>query len=344
MARIAIVTNSLSGGGAERAMNILANELHRLNHEVTVFAINNAEPDAISLTCSVVEIGRPWRGSVLDTIKSWMIFQEKIREIQPNIVILNCDLPEFYGALTPMRANLVAVEHVNYPWRNRELFGRLIRFILKIRGTKWVAVSDHLGIWPSNNSPHKVIFNPISEIGTSESRSAAPIKRLVFIGRLTFQKNPDLIIQAANRVQLPVLALGDGEDGLRLFELAKELKVNFSAPGFSTYPWREISDGDLLVIPSRYEGDGLVVIEALQRNIPFILSDIPEFRRFGLPNLNYASGVDEFAEAIIAHQQSTAAFQVSSGIADSILSVRKIEFIGNDWEKFIVELLDCPEK
>jgi glycosyltransferase involved in cell wall biosynthesis len=344
MARIAIVTNSLSGGGAERAMNILANELHRLNHEVTVFAINDTEPDAITLTCSVVEVGRSWRGSVLDTIKSWMIFQEKIREIRPNIVILNCDLPELYGAITPMRAKLIAVEHVNYPWRNREFLGRFIRLILKIRGTKWVAVSDHLGIWPSDYSPNKVIFNPISEIDNSESRSAAPIKRLVFIGRLTFQKNPDLIIQVANSVQLPVLALGDGEDRLRLFELARELKVNFSAPGFSTYPWREISDGDLLVIPSRYEGDGLVVIEALQRNIPFILSDIPEFRRFGLPSLNYASGVDEFAEAIIAHQQSTVSFQVNSGIAESILSVRKIEFIGNDWGRFIVELLDCPEK
>ena len=110
MARIAIVTNSLSGGGAERAMNILANELHRLNHEVTVFAINNTEPDAITLTCSVVEVRRPWRGSVLDTIKSWMIFQKKIREIRPNIVILNCDLPELYGAITPMRAKLIAVE------------------------------------------------------------------------------------------------------------------------------------------------------------------------------------------------------------------------------------------
>jgi glycosyltransferase involved in cell wall biosynthesis len=344
MARIAIVTNSLSGGGAERAMNILANELQRLNHEVTVVAINDTEPDAISLTCRIVEIGRPWRGSVLETIKSWMKFQEKMREIQPNIVILNCDLPEFYGAITPMRANLVAVEHVNYPWRNRELFGRFVRFILKNRGTKWVAVSDHLRIWPSNHSPHKVIFNPISEIDNSESRSAAPIKRLVFVGRLTFQKNPDLIIRAANLVQLPVLALGEGEDRISLFELAKKLKVNFSAPGFSTYPWREISDGDLLVIPSRYEGDGLVVIEALQRNIPFILSDIPEFRRFRLPSLNYASGVDEFAEAIIAHQQSTAAFQVSLGIAEAILNVRKIEFIGNDWEKFIDELLDCPEK
>jgi len=161
---------------------------------------------------------------------------------------------------------------------------------------------------------------------------------------LTFQKNPNQLIEIAHRVKLPALALGDGEDLVSLIERAQELKVNLNTPGFTQFPWRAIADGDLLIIPSRYEGDGLVVIEALQRNVPFIVSDIPEFRRFGLPFFNYASGTDEFVNAIIAHQDSTAAFQVSSKEVESILSLRDINLIGKDWENLIEELESSPEK
>lgn len=342
MARIVIVTNSVSGGGAERAMNILANELHRHNHEVTLLAINASAPDSISVICNVIEIKRRWRGSFVNTLKSWIIFQKQMKRIQPDLVVLNCDLPEFYGAISFLRAKIVAVEHVNYPWKDREFLGKLVRFILKIKKTTWVAVSSHLRVWPYGAFPDRVIFNPISEIHDGESRSSAPIKRLVFIGRLTFQKNPIQVIEIAHRVKLPALALGDGEDLAGVIERAQELKVNLNTPGFTQFPWRAISDGDLLIIPSRYEGDGLVVIEALQRNVPFIVSDIPEFRRFGLPFFNYASGTDEFVNTIIAHHESTAAFQVSSKKALSILSLRDINLIGKDWVNLIKELERSP--
>jgi glycosyltransferase involved in cell wall biosynthesis len=118
--------------------------------------------------------------------------------------------------------------------------------------------------------------------------------------------------------------------------------VSLESPGYIKYPWQEFSDGDLLIVPSRYEGDGLVVIEALQRNIPFILSDIPEFQRFGLPILNYASSVDEFADAINAHMDSTLAFQIDSETAESILNLRKIHLIGQDWQEFINSLSHSP--
>ena len=344
MARVVIVTNSLSGGGAERAMNILANELHRRSHEITVIAINSSPPDSISLNCNLIEIGRQWRGSLADTLKSLLIFRGEIRRIEPDIVILNCDLPEFYGAINLLRAKIIAVEHVNYPWKNRESLGKLVRLILRIKKTTWITVSNHLRIWPKNFSPKRVIFNPISEMHESEIRSSAPIKRLVFMGRLTFQKNPHLFMEIAHYVNLPILVLGDGEDRRHLLELANRLKLEFEAPGFRKFPWREISDGDLLIIPSRYEGDGLVVIEALQRNVPLLVSKIPEFKRFGLPIPNYASGVKEFVEIIDTHRDSTAAFQVDSTTAESILNHREVTSIGEDWERLFRELMNQLER
>lgn len=344
MARVVIVTNSLSGGGAERAMNILANELHRLNHEITVIAINSSPPDSISLDCRLIEIERQWRGSLADTLKSLMIFRKKMKRIEPHLVILNCDLPEFYGAVTLLRAKIIAVEHVNYPWKNRELLGKFIRLILRVKKTTWVTVSNHLRIWPKNDSPNRVIYNPISAVHQSEIRGSGPLKRIIFMGRLTFQKNPHLFVEIAHHANLPALVLGEGEDRRHLLELAKRLKVNIEAPGFIKFPWRVISDGDLLIIPSRYEGDGLVVIEALQRNIPLLVSNIPEFKRFGLPNTNYASTLEEFVELINSNRDSTAAFQVDLEKSLSILSQRKITSIGEDWEKLIWDLMNHSER
>jgi glycosyltransferase involved in cell wall biosynthesis len=344
MARVVIVTNSLSGGGAERAMNILANELHRLNHEITVIAINSSTPDSITLTCNFIEVGRQWRGSLADTIKSLLKFKKHILRIKPDVVILNCDLPELYGAVISLGTKIIAVEHVNYPWRNRVLLGKLVRLILRIKKTTWVSVSDHLKVWPKNYSPARIIYNPISKIGDGEIRGSSPITRLVFMGRLTFQKNPELFIEIAHNVKLPALALGDGENRTALVELAKRLSVDLDAPGFRKFPWQEIGDGDLMIIPSRYEGDGLVVIEALQRNVPFIVSNIPEFKRFKLPKINYAANLEEYIEAITVNQDSTSVFQVNSIKAETILNERDVELIGDKWGKLIHEIMNRQER
>lgn len=340
MARVVIVTNSLSGGGAERAMNILANELQRLNHEITVVAINSSTPDSISLNCTFIEIGRQWRGSVVNTLNSLLKFRKCMLRIKPDVVILNCDLPEFYGAIAIRGAKIISVEHVNFPWRNRELLGKLVRLILRIKKTTWVTVSEHLKIWPRNESPVKVIYNPISEIVEREYRASSPVRRLVFIGRLTYQKNPELFVQIAHHVKLPALLIGDGENRPALIDLAKRLKVDLDSPGYKRFPWQEIGDGDLLIIPSRYEGDGLVVIEALQRNVPFIVSDIPEFKRFELPSSNYSSNLENYIEAITLNLNSTSTFQVNKKIAEAILNKRDVKLIGDDWGQLIREVMN----
>jgi len=71
--------------------------------------------------------------------------------------------------------------------------------------------------------------------------------------------------------------------------------------GFTTYPWAEVSDKDLVIVTSKNEGDGLVVAEAVILGIPILLLDTPDLRRFELPDQLYRSSRLDFCESIIGY-------------------------------------------
>lgn len=79
MVRISIVTNSVSGGGAEKAMNILANELHKRGFDISIIAINKSLFSLSEIRCNLFEINRTWDGSIFDTIRSWFKFKTIIK-------------------------------------------------------------------------------------------------------------------------------------------------------------------------------------------------------------------------------------------------------------------------
>ena len=62
MTKVLFLTNSLTGGGAERAMNIVANELVRLGFEVGLVPINQSKDDFVELNCPTFPLLRQWRG------------------------------------------------------------------------------------------------------------------------------------------------------------------------------------------------------------------------------------------------------------------------------------------
>jgi glycosyltransferase involved in cell wall biosynthesis len=337
--RISIVTNSVSGGGAEKAMNILGNELHKRGFDISIIAINKSIFSLSEIGCNLSEIKRNWNGGIFDTVSSWLKFKNVIKNLKSDLLILNCDLPEFFGSILVRKTKIICVEHSQYPWRTRPLFGKIIRVILRFKKVTWVAVSNHLSIWPNGLKPDKVIPNPISENTSILPMSGDLIKRLVFIGRLSWEKNPQEIINIAKLVNFPVLFIGEGIDKEELSKMASTNKVETKMVGFKEKPWELIESGDLLLVPSRYEGDGLVVVEALQRNVPLLISNIPEFLRFDLPKHNYACKDTDYSNLILTNKSDLSKFIVSPSIANKALSQRDIETVCSSWSSLINDIL-----
>ena len=94
-----LVTNSLTGGGAERAMNLLSIELLNRGWSTALVPINAGGQDQVIPLCDVFPLERPWNGSLASTFKSVIKFNQVVRSWRPDVVILNCDLPELLGAL-----------------------------------------------------------------------------------------------------------------------------------------------------------------------------------------------------------------------------------------------------
>ena len=339
-----IVTNSLTGGGAERSMNLVANELTRRGLTVALVPINAGPSDQVLPLCEVFPLARQWRGSLVATLTSFWNFNRLVEEWKPDLIVLNCDLPEFFGAFLFSRQKLIVVEHVNHPWITRQTFGRVVRKVLELRKTTWVAVSAHLKVWPNHRKPLRILLNPIvfksllevSDWQTTEKPQK--LVRLIFIGRLAEQKRPDWVLEIVAQAKLPVEFMGDGPmlEQLRNTATYKNLQATFS--GQVLNPWLAVQEGDLLVVPSKYEGDGLVVIEALHHKIPILLADIPEFRRFALTNSNYCTDVDQFVKQITLFQDNLNDLLIPESLSVRLLNSRSLQSVGDAWEDFLAAI------
>jgi glycosyltransferase involved in cell wall biosynthesis len=102
---------------------------------------------------------------------------------------------------------------------------------------------------------------------------------LIAVGRLERQKGIDVLLRAfaasAHRTTHRVLLVGRGSHEQQLRELADELEVadRVTFAGWQDNPWSLMRRASLFALPSRWEGFGNVVIEALACGAPVVVSD-----------------------------------------------------------------------
>lgn len=104
---------------------------------------------------------------------------------------------------------------------------------------------------------------------------------LAAIGALRFPKNQQYLIKAFeqlknDRFELHIYGIGVMQPELE--KLIKETGVRVLLKGEVKNASRLLSQYDLYVMPSEFEGFSLSVLEAMAMQIPMLLSDIPSFR------------------------------------------------------------------
>ena len=300
------VTNSLSGGGAERATNILVNALQYSGTKVSLIAINHSAKDLVEPNCQVFELNRPWNGGLSTVVKAYFSMQSAIWKWKPDVLVLNCDLPEFLGSMTIGKHNLVAVEHATYPWVKR-----------------------------LNKTSPKVIKNAIPYGYTETNLVSAPISRLNYVGRLSEEKQPIWALEMARHVGIPLRVIGDGHLMPELVNYSTTFNTVVEFLGYVSDPWSDFNDSDLLVIPSIFEGDGLVLVEAAARGIPVLVNDIKDLRRFNLPDQSYCKNVEAFSQSIKVNLNSIENLKIPQDIVRKILNGREPAFAAEEWNTFL---------
>jgi glycosyltransferase involved in cell wall biosynthesis len=331
-----VVTNSLAGGGAERSMNLVCNELNGRDIPIALVPINSGPADQILPECEIFPLKRRWRGGLVNTLVAVWKFKQVVRSWRPTLIVLNCDLPELFGASLLGKHRFAVVEHSSIPWRQRKLLGRLVRRVLEFRGAAWVAVSSHLKIWPGELQPTAILQNPMR----LSSRTISPgigmkISKLIFIGRLSSEKRPDWALKISDQTLISLAIVGEGSMRTDLEDKAQMCVASVYFLGRLSDPFEICNYGDLLIIPSETEGDGLVLIEAIQHGFPILVSDIPEFRRFGLPEENYCKTVSDFASRVELFRENLENLIIPSDISIEILDSRSLKTVGDSWVEFL---------
>ena len=146
--------------------------------------------------------------------------------------------------------------------------------------------------WKMTTLKTCVIPNPITiEYG---ERSPLDMKRVIAVGRLNEQKGYDFLIGAWSIVAkkhpdwtLDIYGEGQLRDFIQNMIIQYGLKASINLKGVVKDINREYAKSSILVLSSRYEGFGLVLVEAMSCGVPCVAFDCP----FG-PRDIINSGID----------------------------------------------------
>lgn len=117
----------------------------------------------------------------------------------------------------------------------------------------------------------RVVHNGVDLSGIRPRlRGGEPLQRVLGIGRLAPQKGFDLLADAVAQVPgLSLELLGEGEAGADLARRGARLL------GWADDVRPHLERAQVVAVPSRWEGFGLVAVEAMAAGVPVVASDVP---------------------------------------------------------------------
>lgn len=191
--------------------------------------------------------------------------------------------------------------------------------------------------------PVEVIYNPLTLEPGKPSRGDS--KRFLAIGRFSHRhKGFDLLIEAFNifakdnkEWTLDIVGEGVEEPLYRKMIADYKLEERITLHPFTNNIQEYYSKAQVYVLSSRWEGFGLVLVEAMAHGLPIVSSDLPTSKEimgdFGMYFTN--GNVNELAEQL--HKATEIEWDKKSEEAIQIAQRFNIQHIIEQWNKIIYE-------
>jgi glycosyltransferase involved in cell wall biosynthesis len=311
--KIVHITEAWSGGIATYAHTLMQHQLQsdKFTEVSLIYADNRTAEKFDAAIYQKTKFKKYSYISSRSPLKFYQIAQQInkiLTEIQPDIVHLHSTFPGVYGRIIKKFPTV----YCSHGWSFVQEEGKLKQLIYanveKFLSRKTDAIinisqHEHDEAW---NLGVKAKINKVILSGVSEAiYSSAPdlhinndYINLVFIGRLDYKKGFDVIYNIFRKNQFKNVRLyvvGEADRDSASYQFDK----NIIHLGWIDN--RKIDDYiklfDAVIMPSRYEGFGLVAIEAMRNAKPVIVSDrgaLPELVKDGINgyvfNLDYAEG------------------------------------------------------
>lgn len=287
---------SLTFGGIETMLVNIANAQAKLGANVYVMIINDAWDESLLKTIHSdihkVFIHRKYRSKGISFIFK---YNKLLRQLCPDIIHLHD--PHLYGIIFNQHLKEKTCVTLHDTPYGRVCSSHIVRSLFpfcdfKLNGNVAYLDCIHPTFSISNSVAHRlrkiyniestVVNNGIitSDFKTRNSAdTCAECLRLVQVSRLEHQKKgQDLIIKAVaemnGEVEIDFIGVGSSINYLKslVTELGINNHVHFLGKKSQEYIKNNLYKYDLFVQPSRYEGFGLTVAEAMAAQVPVLVS------------------------------------------------------------------------
>jgi glycosyltransferase involved in cell wall biosynthesis len=295
-AKICCMVSSLSAGGAERVMSLLANEWAARGHEVTVVTLAPAASDVYPLDRRVDRVAldvelesRSPTQALVHNVRKIRALKRAMVSIAPDVVISFVDRLNVLTLLASAGLRVpVIVSERTHPaiWKVGRVWSLLRRLVYRFADAL-VIQSEAMRIWAAAFVPPRrthVIPNPVGDQFSNVGQGAPTARRPIVlgVGRLSPEKGFDLLIRAFRLVaerhpEWSLVIVGQGPKEVELRDLAAQVLSPHAVffPGAVKDPARYYRVAGLFVLPSRFEGFPNALLEAMACGCAVVATNSP---------------------------------------------------------------------
>lgn len=303
MKKLLYITNAISGsGGLERVLSVktkvLAEDFGYVVHIITLSRAEHGEDQScknhlfFSFSEKIKLHNINVSGNLFQYISQYVTgIRKLVSEINPDVILV-CDdglkaffLPKILGNKIPIIyerhvSKLIEISENQSITKRMVSKGKfkLMDFLAK-DFTRFIVLTDgNKNEWKLQNL--QVISNPLPFFPTE--KSSLENKKVIAVGKQSYQKSYDRLLKSWSLIDKEfqdweLHIYGKFDENLGLEQLAKDLKIEKQV--FFHLPEKNIeekyAESSIFVLSSRYEGFGMVLIEAMSFGIPCVSFNCP---------------------------------------------------------------------
>lgn len=289
MIKILFFIDEMTGGGAEKVLRTLVNNMNQQKFEITVQTLNAADPKEFlvpGIRYRAINRCRSPLGKKL--FHYWVRLCAEMKWLYPlyvkddydiEVAYLECGPTKMLAGSTNQKALKLAWVHCDMAKKEgmTDQVEKLKQFYRAYDKVVCVAetVRDSFVKLFGSDPEAVVLYNVNDETEILRKADAFLPERddvptFCSVGRLSFEKGNDRLIEVCrmlkeNGYDFRLWIVGDGQERAKLEEQIETYGLGSYVKfwGFQTNPYPYMKAADFLVVPSRFEGFSTVVTEAL---------------------------------------------------------------------------------